>query len=60
MEYPIGTRIRLLKMEDDPNPIPIGTCGTVIGIDDIKSLIVEWDNGRTLNVLYKIDEVEKI
>ena len=27
--YPVGTRIRLLAMPDDPNPIPAGTCGTV-------------------------------
>ena len=29
--YPVGTRIRLLAMPDDPNPIPAGTCGTVGG-----------------------------
>lgn len=57
--YPAGTRVRLLKMED-PNAVPIGTLGTVEDVDDIGSLIVQWDNGRQLHVLHDIDEVEKI
>lgn len=57
--YAAGTRVRLLKMED-PNAVPIGTLGTVKGVDDIGSLIVQWDNGRQLHVLHGIDEVEKI
>lgn len=57
--YPAGTRVRLLKMED-PNPVPVGMMGTVEDVDDIASLIVQWDNGRQLHVLHGIDEVEKI
>lgn len=57
--YPAGTRVRLLKMED-PNPVPIGMLGTVEDVDDIGSLVIQWDNGRQLHVLYGIDEVEKI
>ena len=57
--YPAGTRVRLLKMED-PNPVPVGMLGTVEGVDDIGSLIVQWDNGGQLHVLHGIDEVEKI
>ena len=57
--YPAGTRVRLLKMED-PNAVPIGTLGKVEDVDDIGSLIVQWDNGRQLHVLHGIDEVEKI
>ena len=57
--YPAGTRVRLLKMED-PNAVPIGTLVTVEDVDDIGSLIVQWDNGRQLHVLHDIDEVEKI
>lgn len=59
-KYPVGTRIRLLKMKDDPMPIPVGTLGTVNGIDGIGSLCVDWDNGSSLHVLYGIDEVEII
>lgn len=57
--YPAGTRVRLLKMED-PNPVPVGMMGTVEDVDDIGSLVVQWDNGRQLHVLHGIDEVEKI
>lgn len=57
-EYPKGTRVRLLKMNDDYAP-PIGTLGTVESIDDIGSIKVFWDNGSSLSVLYGEDEVEK-
>ena len=57
--YPEGTRVRLVQM-DDPRPVPVGTLGTVVDVDDIGSLIVSWDNGQSLNVLYGIDRVEKI
>lgn len=54
--YPVGARIRLVMMEDPFAP-PIGTLGTVKGVDDIGSLLVAWDNGSSLNVLYGIDQV---
>lgn len=57
--YPHGTRIELLKMDDDQAP-PIGTQGTVLGVDDIGSLLVAWDNGSSLNVLEGVDIVRKI
>ena len=55
-KYPAGTRIELLEM-DDPQAPPIGTQGTVLGVDDIGSLLVAWDNGSSLNVAYSIDRV---
>ena len=59
LEYPNGTRIRLIQMDDDQAP-PKGTLGTVRGVDDCGSLLVHWDNGSTLNALYKVDIVEKV
>ena len=55
-KYPAGTRIELLEM-DDPQAPSIGTKGTVLGVDDIGSLLVSWDNGSSLNVAWKIDRV---
>ena len=58
-EYPAGTRVRLLKM-DDPQAPTIGTKGTVTGVDDTGSILMNWDNGSGLNVVYGEDEVEKL
>ena len=55
-QYPAGTRIELLYM-DDPQAPPEGTRGTVLAVDDIASLIVAWDNGSSLNVAYGVDQV---
>lgn len=57
--YSNGTRVKLLEMEDPIAP-PIGTLGTVIGVDDIGSILVNWDNGQSLNVLYGIDKIMKL
>jgi len=57
-EYPAGTRVKLLEMDDCQSP-PIGTLGTVIAVDDTASLIMRWDNGSTLNVLFN-DRVIKV
>lgn len=58
-EYPIGTRVELVKMDDVQAP-PVGTKGTVKGVDDTASLLIDWDNGCGLNVIYCIDKVHKI
>lgn len=57
--YPVGIRVELVKMDDIQAP-PIGTKGTVEGVDDTASLLVAWDNGSHLNVIYGEDEVRKI
>ena len=57
-EYPKGTRVILEKMDDFQAP-PIGTYGTVYGVDDTASLLVKWDNGSGLNVVYGEDRVRK-
>ncbi len=57
--YPNGTRVKLIEMEDIQPP-KTGTLGTVIGVDDMGSLLVVWDNGSSLNVLYGIDKVRII
>ena len=58
--YPKGTRIRLISMSDDPRPIAPETCGTVDAVDDIGTIHVKWDNGRTLGLCLGIDQFEKI
>lgn len=55
-QYPKGTRVELLDMDDRQAP-PIGTLGTVNGVDDIGSIMVSWDNGSSLSVVYGEDSV---
>jgi len=58
-QYPAGTRVELVKMDDCQAP-PIGTKGTVRGVDDTGSIMVHWDNGSSLNVVYGEDLCRKI
>jgi len=48
-QYPVGTRVELVKMDDAQAPAP-GTKGTVM----------HWDNGSGLNVVYGEDIVKKL
>lgn len=57
-EYPYGSRVKLLAMDDAQAP-SVGTLGTVIGVDDSGSLMVHWDNGSSLHLLYGVDKYMK-
>ena len=58
-QYPVGTQVELVRM-DDPQAPPIGTKGTVKGVDDIGSIMVAWDNGCGLSVAYGADICKKV
>ena len=58
-EYPVGCRVELLQMEDVQAP-PIVTKGTVRGVDDIGSIMVSWDTGSSLSVVYGEDSCRRI
>ena len=58
-EYPVGRRVELVQMDDVQAP-PIGTKGTVRGVDDIGSIMVRWDNGCGLSVAYGEDMCRRI
>lgn len=59
VEYPIGTRVELIHMDDTQAP-PVGCKGTVRGVDDMASIMVSWDNGSGLRVVYGEDKIKKI
>lgn len=58
-EYPTGTRVELLDMDDCQAP-PVHTMGTVYGVDDTGSIMVQWDNGSSMNVVYGVDSCRKV
>ena len=58
-QYPAGARVQLLRMDDMQAP-PVGTKGTVWGVDDIGSIVVQWDNGSSLNVVCGVDSCKVI
>ena len=57
--FPRGTRVELVQM-DDPQAPPVGTKGTVRGVDDMGSIMVAWDNGCGLSVAYGADICRKV
>ena len=58
-EFSQGIRVELVQM-DDPQAPPAGTMGTVTGVDDTGSILVNWDSGSSLNVLYGIDKIKRL
>ena len=58
--YPKGTRLQLIAMEDPYAPIDSGTKGTVRCVDDMGTIHMQWDNGRTLGLIYGEDSFRKI
>lgn len=59
INYPKGTRVELVKMDDEQAP-SIGTQGTVSGVDDIGTIMVVWDNGSHLGLVLGEDICRKI
>jgi hypothetical protein len=58
-----GDRIRLVSMPQDPNPIPIGSLGTVVAVHEYRDwtqVDVDWDNGRSLMLTLPEDRVAMV
>ena len=58
-DFPVDCRVELLRMDDVQAP-PIGTLGTVIGVDAIGTIHVNWDTGSGLGVAYGEDACRRI
>ena len=59
-EYPKGTRVELVRMEDPYRKLEPGEKGTVTGVDDIGTIHVSWDCGSALGIAYGEDSCRKI
>ena len=58
-KYPVGCRVELLRMDDIQAPA-IGTKGTIIGVDDIGSIMVSWETSSSLSVVFGEDMCRRI
>lgn len=59
LQYPPDTRIELELMVD-AYAVPPGTRGTVDHVDDMGSVHIKWDNGRTLAAIPGVDSFRKL
>lgn len=59
IKYPIGQRVELVYMDDFQAP-PMGTLGTVRGVDDMGSVLIVWDNGSSLSAVYDVDKIKRV
>jgi hypothetical protein len=59
-QYPVGTRIELIHMEDPYSSVQSGMKGTVKVVDDAGTLHMQWDNGRTLGLIPGEDQFKVI
>ena len=58
-EYPKGTRLKLISMED-PQGVPEGTVGEVELVDDIGQIHVRWETGSGLALIPEVDRFQKV
>ena len=60
-EYPTGARVELISM-DDPYNIQLtpGATGSVVSVDDMGTIHVNWDCGSSLGLIPGEDEFKKI
>ncbi len=54
--FPAGTRIVLNTAFEDPQPLPAGATGTVNLVDDRGQLLMKWDSGRSLALVFGLDD----
>ena len=57
--YSVGCRVVLDKMDDKQAP-PVGTQGTVMFVDAIGTIHVNWDTGSSLGVALGGDQRHRI
>ena len=58
-EYPEGTRVELIEMNDPYREMPPGLKGTVQLVDDAGGIHINWDNGSTLAAIHGFDRIKK-
>ena len=59
-QYPAGTRVALVSMNDPYTKLRPGDEGAVFAVDDIGTIHIQWDSGSTLGAAYGEDTIRKL
>jgi hypothetical protein len=59
-QFPVGSRVELICMDDPYTNMKPGERGFVTGVDDVASIEVTWDCGSTLAIVFDEDECRLI
>ncbi|SFG86458.1 DUF4314 domain-containing protein [Enterocloster clostridioformis] len=59
-QYPAGTKVELVSMNDPYRNMPPGLKGVVKTVDDTGTVFVSWENGSGLGVVYGEDQIKKL
>lgn len=59
-QYPPGTRVEIIRMNDPYGKLRPGDQGTVTFVDDIGTVFVNWDRGSSLGAAYVEDAIRRL
>ena len=59
-EYPKGTRLELIAMDDPYTTLKTGDRGTVEFVDDAGQIGMVWDSGSQLSLIPSVDSFRKV
>jgi len=59
-QYPPGTRVALIRMDDPYAALKPGDQGTVSFVDDIGTIHIKWDCGSSLGASYGVDMIRRL
>lgn len=59
-QYPAGCRVELVSMNDPYARLKPGDRGTVVAVDDIGTVHIDWDNDSGLGAAYGADVIRRI
>ena len=59
-EYPPGTKIELIEMDDPYGRLKPGDRGVVRYVDDVGTIFPDWNRGGSLGLVYGQDRYKKV
>jgi hypothetical protein len=59
-QYPAGTRVELIAMDDPYSKLKAGDRATIEGVDDVGDLLCKWDSGSSLKLILSADQFRKL